>query len=203
LGTDRGPAAIIRHATARPGEITLVCCGPLTNLAIALNVEPNLPSLLGSVIVMGGSYWNPGNVTAHAEFNIFVDPEAAAQVFDTAFSELTLVGLDVTHRVGIDRIIWEQAGKSDSRAAALLHRTYADSLARTGAGGYVHDAMAVAIAADPSLATYESGTVGTVIDGDEQGKTTLDAGNAGVKVARAIDIERFIAMFAGRLDLEW
>src|SRR5215211_5664258 len=56
VGADRGPAALIRLASQRPGELTLVALGPLTNLAIALNVEPELPQLLKSVVVMGGAY---------------------------------------------------------------------------------------------------------------------------------------------------
>src|SRR3954451_25494874 len=81
VGVDRGPAALIRLARQRPGELTLVALGPLTNLAIALNVEPSLPKLLKSVVIMGGAYTVPGNTTPAAEFNILVDPEAADQVF--------------------------------------------------------------------------------------------------------------------------
>src|SRR5688500_8734291 len=56
IGRDKGPAALIRMAKAQPGEITLVCVGPLTNLAIALNVEPDLPMLLRRVVIMGGAF---------------------------------------------------------------------------------------------------------------------------------------------------
>ncbi|HET7095625.1 MAG TPA: nucleoside hydrolase, partial [Thermomicrobiales bacterium] len=71
VAAERGPAAIIRHAAARPGELTLICTGPLTNLAIALNVAPELPGLLRRVVVMGGAFTVKGNVTPYAEYNIF------------------------------------------------------------------------------------------------------------------------------------
>src|SRR5215212_1677322 len=94
IGLDRGPAAMIRLARQRPGEITLVCLGPLTNLAIALNVEPGITELLAGVTLMGGAYNVPGNTTPAAEFNILVDPEAAEQVFAAPFKRLIAVGLD-------------------------------------------------------------------------------------------------------------
>src|SRR5215208_3882001 len=72
-GADSGPAAMVRLARSRPGEITLVCVGPLTNLAIALNLEPALPDLAAGVVIMGGAFHVPGNITEHAEFNIYCD----------------------------------------------------------------------------------------------------------------------------------
>src|SRR5215204_5409651 len=95
IGADRGPAALIRLARQWPGALTLVALGPLTNLAIALNVEPELTQLLKWVGIMGGAYTVPGNTTPAAEFNILVDPEAADQVFTAPFPNLTAVGLDV------------------------------------------------------------------------------------------------------------
>jgi inosine-uridine nucleoside N-ribohydrolase len=101
VGADRGPAAIIRLALQRPREMTLVMLGPLTNLAIALNVEPGLVDVLKEVVVMGGAYRVPGNTTPAAEFNILVDAEAAEQVFAAPFRDLTVVGLDVTQQVAL------------------------------------------------------------------------------------------------------
>ena len=96
------------HGSARD-ELTLVAVGPLTNLAIALNVEPRLPDLLPSVVIMGGAFHVPGNVTPAAEFNIYVDPEAAGQVFAATFPRLVAVGLDVTERVRLTRDDWNAA----------------------------------------------------------------------------------------------
>ena len=120
LGLDRGPAAIIRLAKQRPGEIVLVATGPLTNVAIALNVLPELPSLLKRFVVMGGSYRNPGNVTPHAEFNIWADPEAAQQVFATDFPDAIAVGLDVSHQTLLLKASWEESTGQSHELAQLM-----------------------------------------------------------------------------------
>ena len=74
------PEQILRLGRERPGELTLVAVGPLTNLAIALLLEPSLPGRLREVVMMGGASIIPGNVTSHAEANIWHDPEAAELV---------------------------------------------------------------------------------------------------------------------------
>jgi purine nucleosidase len=99
--------AIVRLARERPGEVLLVTVGPLTNLALALQREPELPRLLRGYGLMGGAYRYPGNTTPTTEFNIFVDPDAAKAVFaawaravDPATGppvpRLLAMGLDVT-----------------------------------------------------------------------------------------------------------
>jgi len=94
---------LIEEARRRPGEITLVALGPLTNVALAVQREPDLPRLLRRLVIMGGSYRSPGNTAPTTEWNISVDPEAAKVVF-TAFGASadlprpTALGLDVTER---------------------------------------------------------------------------------------------------------
>lgn len=94
---------IVETARSRPGEVTLVTLGPLTNLAAAVLAEPRLPELLRDVYVMGGTFAQSGNVTPRVEWNIHVDPEAAKIVFHQwsmaagpGIAALTLMGLDVT-----------------------------------------------------------------------------------------------------------
>jgi purine nucleosidase len=103
-----GVARIIELARARPGEITLVTLGPLTNLAAAVLAEPALPELLRAVYVMGGCFAGSGNTSPREEWNIHVDPEAARVVtaaWDDAVlrgaSRLQFFGLDVTERARI------------------------------------------------------------------------------------------------------
>src|SRR6266513_680370 len=97
---------IAQEAARRPGEVTLVATGPLTNVALALELEPLLPTLLGGFALMGGAYRAGGNVTPRAEANVWMDPEAAARVFE-AWSGAALlprcIGLDVTERVWLTR----------------------------------------------------------------------------------------------------
>ncbi|MHA6534053.1 nucleoside hydrolase [Paenibacillus sp. BAC0078] len=89
---------IIRQLLAQPGEITLIMTAPLTNLARALQKCPELVQHAAEVIVMGGVVQGYGNITPTAEYNMYVDPEAAKQVLAAGFPRLTLVGLDVTRR---------------------------------------------------------------------------------------------------------
>jgi purine nucleosidase len=101
--------AWVRAAHAFPGELIGVATGPLTNLALALRAEPALPTLLRRLVIMGGSYDHRGNTTAVAEWNISVDPEAAAEVLASwTPSEATgpqrlpiLCGLDLTRKVAM------------------------------------------------------------------------------------------------------
>ena len=87
---------------SRPGEITLVTLGPVTNLARALEREPDLPRLLGRWVLMGGSYRSPGNTAPTTEWNIHCDPEAAKIAFDAPWPQRPVaLGLDVTERAKI------------------------------------------------------------------------------------------------------
>lgn len=100
--------AWVRAAHSFPGELIGVATGPLTNLALALRAEPALPTLLRRLVIMGGSYDHRGNTTAVAEWNISVDPEAAAEVLAAWNSETVgrerlpiLCGLDLTRKVAM------------------------------------------------------------------------------------------------------
>lgn len=88
---------IIETARAQDG-ITLVAIGPLTNIATALKKAPDIAARIDELVIMGGAYFEVGNITPTAEFNIFVDPEAAEIVFRSGI-RLTIMPLDVTHKV--------------------------------------------------------------------------------------------------------
>ncbi|MBV8789274.1 MAG: nucleoside hydrolase [Mycobacterium sp.] len=101
-------SAWLRAAHEFPGKLIGVATGPLTNLALALRVEPTLPTLLRRLVIMGGSYDHRGNTTAVAEWNISVDPEAAAEVLAAWVPEVVeqqrlpiLCGLDLTRKVAM------------------------------------------------------------------------------------------------------
>jgi purine nucleosidase len=109
LSERHGPDLIIEEAQRRPGEITLVTCGPLTNLAVALLREPKLPVLLKGWVLMGGAYRHAGNTSPTTEWNIHCDPEAAKTAFGAwgASAEThghglpVALGLDVTEKAKI------------------------------------------------------------------------------------------------------
>lgn len=189
---DRGPAAIIRLATARPGEVTLVCAGPLTNLAIALNVAPNLGELLRWIVVMGGAFRVGGNVTRHAEFNAYCDPEAFAQVISSGLSNLTLIGLDVTHQTAISRAVWESIARADDPTRRLIYEVCRDTFTDRGRPEfYLHDPLALSVALDPSLVGTEPSTVSIRQGGTRVGQTRVE-GAGSVNVAFSVDARRVL-----------
>jgi purine nucleosidase len=205
IGPDRGPAAIIRLARQRPGEITLVCLGPLTNLAIALNVEPGLTDLLAGVVLMGGAFHVPGNTTPAAEFNILVDPEAAEQVFAAPFKRLTAVGLDVTEQVRLTTADWKHAVEnavSLDPTAALLGEVGRFAYGELGRESFaLHDPLAVATALQPGLVSHEDAAVLVeTTNGDTLGQTRV-VGPGRVQVAVAVDAERALRDFRETVGL--
>lgn len=119
--------AWVRAAQAFPGELVGVATGPLTNLALALRAEPALPTLLRQLVIMGGSYDHRGNTTAVAEWNISVDPEAAAEVLaawpvkDVERQRLPILcGLDLTRNVAMTpEHLARLAAAADSTTTAL------------------------------------------------------------------------------------
>jgi len=143
---------------ASPGEITIVAVGPLTNVAAALISDPSLAAKIPEIVVMGGSL-NGGNVTPSAEFNFYVDPEAARIVFDAGVP-LTMVGLNVTNRVQMrdEHIrVLEAAKNPVSQAAGKIMRATLDRLGKerqiTGFG--MHDPVTMAHVIDPTILTLK------------------------------------------------
>lgn len=191
LGNLAGPVSTTRAADARPahrliidvlrahpGEVTLLAVGPLTNLALALAEEPAVAQLVRQVVVMGGAFGvdgQGGNVTPVAEANILSDPHAADAVF-TAPWPVTVVGLDVTHRVLMDHAFFERLrdeGGAEGRFIWEASRHYVGFYARAVgvAGCYVHDSSAVAFALAPELFTTRAGPVRVVAEGIAIGQT--------------------------------
>jgi inosine-uridine nucleoside N-ribohydrolase len=148
---------IVRLAREQPGELTLVPVGPLTNLALALALEPKLPQLIKRVVWMGGVAVGPGNVTPVAEADAWHDPEAAEAVFEAGWP-ITMVGLDVTDVTLLHGADLERIGRADTPAAryvAAITPFYIDFYEKVL--GFracaMHSALTVAVVAQPSLIT--------------------------------------------------
>jgi purine nucleosidase len=146
---------LIERVMAAPGEITLVAIGPLTNLAIALRLEPDLASAVREVIIMGGAVRAGGNVTPLAEFNVYSDPHAAHIVFHSGMP-ITLVPIDVTDRVLLTEADVEQLSAIPSPISAFVRdatQPYLRYLAETRdlKGCALHDPLALALAFAPEL----------------------------------------------------
>ncbi|WGD38267.1 nucleoside hydrolase [Lysinibacter sp. HNR] len=158
LSGDQAAAVIVRLARENPGKLSLVAVGPLTNIAIALLLEPQLPALIKNVVIMGGAVGVPGNASAVAEANIWHDPEAAQVVIDAAWDVL-FVGLEITLQTALTAQAVRQIEKStDPRAqfAANIMDFYLESYEKSF--GYrtcvLHDPLALALALEPQLAEY-------------------------------------------------
>jgi inosine-uridine nucleoside N-ribohydrolase len=140
---------------AAPGQVTLLCLGPLTNLARTFQRDPSLIELVGQVVMMGGAMNCIGNITPTAEFNIYCDPESARAVFRAPLTK-TLVPLDVTSRVALDFGFVNHLPPETTRAGKLLHkilpflcRVYRQQLGMEVF--HIHDAVAVVALTNPEL----------------------------------------------------
>jgi len=187
---------IVDEVRRRPGEITLISTGPMTNIALALRIEPRLPSLVGRWIFMGGAFAVGGNTTPAAEFNIQADPEAARvaiREFSSAQARPTAIGLDVTHQLrlmprhiehlaaisGDELTVTPDSGPWGTPANPLL--AYLEGAVRKYAeyhqqlhgfyGIYLHDPLTVAVAVDPTLVTVQP----TAVDIECRGALTAGA----------------------------
>lgn len=193
--------AILDAAARHAGELVIVALGPLTNLAIALNLRPNLVEKVGRLVIMGGAYAVPGNVTPHAEYNVYTDPHAALQVFSAPWREIFAIGLDVTHQTVLRRDRWRRIGDAGSGSAELVRRITARSFLDRGLDAvYLHDPLAVAAALNPSVVAVQRHRVDVEIQGETRGKTTPSVGGT-VQVATGVDREGFERQFVDCLGL--
>lgn len=195
------PEALIDRVMAAPGEIALICVGPLTNLAAAIALEPALPGALRRLVIMGGAL-DRGNVTPYAEFNIYVDPEAAAQVFATC--RLTMVGLDATRRATLTRGAWRRLAASAGPEGRLVHGVNAARFGEPDCDEVtLHDPLAVAVAIDPSLCATKRGTLAVeTATAWSAGQVSLAESPDGPHEACvAVDAPRFLDLLARTLGL--
>lgn len=170
---------LVRLAHEHRGALRVLAVGPLTNLALALRLEPDLPSLVSDVVIMGGAARVAGNVTAVAEANIWNDPIAAKAVFEAAWP-ITMVGLDVTMLARFEethRVQLAAGGVVPAALAAMLDvyfRFYTPILGRPSCS--LHDPLAAAIALGtvvPTLAPVVTVEVDAT-DGPGHGQTIAD-----------------------------
>jgi len=210
---EAGAEAIVRWARAEPGELTLVATAPLSTVAAALALEPQLPSLLADVVVMGGSIALGGNLTAAAEANIGHDPTAAAAVVDAfgAPGALAsgrppmLVSLDATLGARLTDAELEALGDSALPGAPLLYRIWSaiwpTSVLETGGAGEwpAHDLLAIWALVDADVFTWETLPVAVDVGGSAAwGSTVVDRRLARYEAWAGDDPERLHVLEALR-----
>ena len=203
-GDEHAVQAILRLTRER-SDLTLVALGPLTNLALAVRLDPSLPQRVKRLVIMGGAVTGLGNTgKIPAEFNIGFDPEAAHVVFE-AFPSFDLVDWEVVLRHAFDDLEfdgWMAAGDQRARFFEQVFRTArAFNLKRGRRGVIAADALAMGVAIDPSIVTrVEERHVAVEMDGRlTRGATVVDWSHrlgrpANARIVMEVDQARFGAM---------
>lgn len=199
---------IVRTVRERPGEITLVATGPLTNLALAFRLAPDLPAKVREVVWMGGST-GEGNRTPSAEFNAFADPHAA-QIVLTSGARVRMFGLNATmqavatpERVERLRGLGNRAGAVSADFLTFYAGVYRERYGLSG--GALHDPLAVAAAIRPELCRMQSMNVQVEThEGLNFGRTVCDRYGvtekpANVEVAVEVDDGAFFELLLERI----
>ena len=205
-----GSDFLIEKIMSKPGEITLVAIGPLTNVALAIRQEPRIVNALKELIIMGGAIRHEGNTTALAEFNTYVDPHAAHIVYHAGIPT-TLVSLDVSYQCiltqpDVDRLL--QIDSPLTRFIADATRFYMEfhDEYQSVEGCVINDPLALALTFAPELCNYQYLPVDVdIFSSVSLGKTFADFYNynkkpANMQVALGVRARDFIELFLERME---
>ncbi|KAA3643021.1 MAG: nucleoside hydrolase [Chloroflexi bacterium] len=176
---------IVDQIKQHPGEVTLAPLGPLTNIALALLLDPTIVDDIHEIVLMGGNAFVPGNASPAAEANILNDPEAADIVFGMQ-CPITMVGLDVTEKVYMSPEVLDHITSFDnpeSQHLAKILPFYHDFFTgRRGEPGiHVHDSTVISYLLDPALFTTVKHPIRVATSGISRGKTWPAVGLADVE----------------------
>jgi len=198
---------IARTVRGSDAPITLVPVGPLTNIALFIALHPELLDRVERIVLMGGSI-GMGNVTPSAEFNIYVDPEAAARVFSSGL-DVTMIGLDVTHQALLRPTDAERlsSGGSAARFVSDLFGFFSrrEPGGRALRGAPIHDAVAVAHVIWDDLVGTERRPVEIDLGATARGRTVVDrrpgaVEEGPVQVATSIEGDRFTRLLVEHIE---
>ncbi len=201
---------LIEKILSAPGEITLVCIGPLTNVAVAIRKEPRIIQAVKDVIIMGGAIRHQGNTTPVAEFNVYVDPHASHMVYHSEMPT-TLVPLDVTYQCILtpDDVRRLQKIKSPIPQfvadSTRFYMEFHDEFQKIE-GCVINDPLALALTFVPELCDYEEHYVDVDISGGvSMGNTYADFYKmtnkpANMKVALGVRARDFVELFLERME---
>ena len=205
-----GVDALIALAAAHPRELRVVCIGPLTNIAMAAIKDPDFVRNVGALYIMGGSNNARGNITAAAEYNFYVDPEAAKTVFEAGFDIVVVPWAPLTLRDAVfsrDQIA--AIGALDTPLARFFERIVSTTLdfdESVGIPGSTHpDSLTAAVLVQPSLITSSSRMAVDIETGSDltRGYAAMSWGVHGLEpnatVVEAVDAQGFYDYIAGLL----
>ena len=200
---DHAALALSNLSKNRPGELSLIAIGPLTNLALALRLDPNLPAYYDRLVIMGGAHYAQGNTSSTpAEFNIFADPDAAAVVFES-WPKLTMVTWEATLSHGIPLADFRSLMENNNPRSQFLGEATQGLLAFlkdkfSGEMSYAADPLAMAVMIEPEIVTHSIEKYVRVerYGRLSRGMTVVDWwGNGGhppnVEIVLEVDQERF------------
>jgi inosine-uridine nucleoside N-ribohydrolase len=201
---------LIEKIMSTPQDITLVCIGPLTNLAVALRMEPGIIEAVKDVFIMGGAIRHQGNTSPLAEFNVYVDPHAAHMVYHSGMP-ITLVPLDVTYQCILTHADVERLQRIDSPITRFIadstrfYMEYHDEYQQID-GCIINDPLALALTFAPELCDYEEHYVDVDLSGGVSlGKTFADFYKmnqraANMKLALGVRARDFMELFLERME---
>ncbi len=196
---------LIETLDANPGEVTILALGPLTNIAMALNLRPDLAAKIQSLVFMGGALRVPGNTSPYAEFNFWFDPEAAQQVLRSEIPEKVMFGLDITNKAPFTKAQFDAMVAKDTPVTRLLA---ADGKETWGfyqdppRSSFIWDCLAAGWLIDPTFVTEEE-TVPVDVEaqlGSAYGASYEPSGESPegllpTRVMLDLDYDKFMAMY--------
>ena len=200
---------LIETIMSAPGKMTLVCIGPLTNVAVAIRKEPRIVRAVNEVVIMGGAIRHQGNTTPLAEFNVYVDPHAAYMVYHSGMP-ITLVPLDVTYQCILTKADVKRLQSINSPISNFVadstryYMEFHDAYQKID-GCIINDPLALALTFAPGLCNYEEHYVDVDISGGvSMGKTYADFYKltkhpANMKIALGVRARDFIELFLERV----
>jgi len=201
---------LISEIERHPGEVTILALGPMTNIALALRMKPDIETKIKRIVFMGGNIRVPGNASNAAEFNFWFDPEAARIVMRSGIPGKTMFGLDICNLAPIRKAEFDQIANAHTPVTDLfredLGNRYPGFLKKPDATGYLWDSLAAAYLLDPEFVTRSESRYLDVQTswGQFYGSTVpLDRRVAPsatpVTVMFGLDFKRVFALFKDRL----
>ncbi len=188
---------IRQQAKKHPGEVVLCAIGPLTNVAVALLMEPELAQSLRSVVFMGGAAYCAGNMNDFAEFNFMVDPHAAEIVLQSG-AQLVMFGLDVTQKTQIEEHHLTRLQESENIRSAIVGRLLT---AYAKADHHLHDPCVIAWLIEPSMFSGTQSRVSIVTEpGPQFGRSMANIDQQGnCLVVTHVDQQRLFSVLLSNL----
>ena len=197
----RAPAFIAHMASRYRHHLTILGLGPLTNISRAIQREPRVIEWTKELIVMGGAISVAGNITPHAEFNTYNDPDAAHMVLSSNINT-SLVGLDVTTMVSFERVRsrWFEGNDITTRLSDRILRSWFDSNL-TSERYHLHDPLAVVAMLRPDLFSWRHASIDVETDDAiHLGKTTATYGAFPSQIASSVQADSAAAVVVNMLS---